>query len=547
MSNDNLVVRSHVGRDLVQSAGLFKTERHVVWEYVSNGLQYVDPGVAPVVRVTLQDRPKFIRISDNGRGMDWTGLNDFFQMHGENQDRKSGRPGRGRFGTGKSAAFGIADLLRVRTVRNGKRSTVELHRRAIERVTSGSPIPVGVIECEVPTAERNGTIVDIEQVHLRSFNRRSVIEFIERHLAHWKGVTVYVNGHECEFAEPPVAEQCIFEPTDEERAQFGDVRLVVKVAKGSLDEQLRGVAIFSNGVWHETTLAGSENREMSQYIFGEIDVPALDADTSAIRPYDMSRSMQLNRSNELVQCLLTFIGPHIEETRRRLVAEQQQQRRDEERRKLAAQAREIARILNEDFAKFRSEWSRTAARASGGADGGRLGEGGIGGDDDISAGTTVPARVIVENGGAGSGFDGRRTGGETPRTLNPILEPGSDGDPPVGGPAGGPGGQEGMRRPAGGFAIEFRDLGADAYRSRYPPDERTIYINLEHPQIVAARGLGSVDDPAFRRLAYEVAFAEYAVAFAHEKNRKAPYPDAAEALYDIRDTLNRITRRGASL
>ena len=47
-------------------------------------------------------------------------------MHGENIDRKAGRPGRGRFGTGKSAAFGIGDVLRLTTVRNGKRSKVEL-------------------------------------------------------------------------------------------------------------------------------------------------------------------------------------------------------------------------------------------------------------------------------------------------------------------------------------------------------------------------------------------------------------------------------------
>src|SRR5205823_4878147 len=51
------------------------------------------PGVPPVVRVTLDDRAKTIRIVDNGRGMDWAGLSTFFQMHGENQDRKSGRPG----------------------------------------------------------------------------------------------------------------------------------------------------------------------------------------------------------------------------------------------------------------------------------------------------------------------------------------------------------------------------------------------------------------------------------------------------------------------
>src|SRR2546425_4326359 len=106
-ATDQIYVKSHVARDLLQSAGIFKTDKLVVWEYVSNGLQYVEPGSNPVVRVIVDNKKKRIEVIDNGRGMDWSGLQNFFVMHGENIDRKSGKPGRGRFGTGKSAAFGI--------------------------------------------------------------------------------------------------------------------------------------------------------------------------------------------------------------------------------------------------------------------------------------------------------------------------------------------------------------------------------------------------------------------------------------------------------
>ena len=41
-----LKVTSHVGRDLLASAASFKNEAVVVWEYVVNSLQYVDPGVS---------------------------------------------------------------------------------------------------------------------------------------------------------------------------------------------------------------------------------------------------------------------------------------------------------------------------------------------------------------------------------------------------------------------------------------------------------------------------------------------------------------------
>src|SRR5437016_6934726 len=150
-TTDQIYVKSHVARDLLQSAGLFKTDKLVVWEYVSNGLQYLNPGTNPVVKVQLDSKNKKIVITDNGRGMDWAGLQNFFVMHGENIDRKEGRPGRGRFGTGKSAAFGIGDVLTITTVRNGKRSKVRLDRSEIESMSSADNIPVQTIEREVDT------------------------------------------------------------------------------------------------------------------------------------------------------------------------------------------------------------------------------------------------------------------------------------------------------------------------------------------------------------------------------------------------------------
>src|SRR5664279_3306256 len=127
-TNEAIFVTSHVSRDLLQNAALFKTDKLVIWEYVANGLQYVDPGTNPTVYVRLDSKGHRIRISDNGRGMTLDGLKNFFVMHGENLDRKLGTPGRGRFGTGKSAAFGIADVLRVTSVRDSRRSVVELTR-----------------------------------------------------------------------------------------------------------------------------------------------------------------------------------------------------------------------------------------------------------------------------------------------------------------------------------------------------------------------------------------------------------------------------------
>src|SRR5262245_11591688 len=136
-----LKVTSHIGRDLLASAASFKNEAVVVWEYVVNSLQYVDPGVSPRIQVTVLPGGKGIRIADNGSGMSVAKLEHYFQMHGENLERRAGRPGRGKFGTGKSAAFGIANTLRVDTVCDGKRNVVALTREMIN-ASDGEEIPI---------------------------------------------------------------------------------------------------------------------------------------------------------------------------------------------------------------------------------------------------------------------------------------------------------------------------------------------------------------------------------------------------------------------
>jgi Histidine kinase-, DNA gyrase B-, and HSP90-like ATPase len=542
---DPIYVRSHVARDLMQSAALFKTDKLVVWEYVSNGLQYVDVGTNPVVKVTLEGRKKLISIADNGRGMDWAGLKNFFLMHGENLDRKLGRPGRGRFGTGKSAAFGVGSTLRIRTVRCGRRSAVELKRSDIENMSSDAPIPVRELEREAPTSSPNGTVVEIEGIHLRSIDQAGIIHYVERQIARWpKSCTVYVNNHECEFSEPPISFQCRFRPNEILRATLGDVELVIKVSKKPIEEvDLRGIGIYSNGVWHETTLAGSEGREMTQYIFGEIDVPALETDNSPVPPFDMTRSMRLNAQNEVVQAIYTFIGQRIDEVRAELVTKEKERKKTEEARKLAEQASEIARVINEDFASFRHRLAKVKAKGPGRVDAVEISEPLQESQDDLLPGGDLPAQPVQTP-------DAHVSEGETPqghadpREVMPQFEQAIDGS--SGARKSGTD-RHRLSHAKGGFQVQFKQMGAESFRAQYIQDERAIYINLDHPLLAAALRAATIDDLSFRRLAYEVAFSEYAVALASEMVAHEEYWDPSDPIVDIRGTLDRVSRRGASL
>jgi len=132
MTNNNQIeVSTHVSRDFLQNAAYFNTMPKLVWEYVANSLDAAKEGEPVVVVVDVTSN--YVTISDNGLGMSRDELNNFFLMHGENIYRKKGKRVRGRFGTGKSAAFGLADILRIDASKDGLRNVVELSRDDIEK------------------------------------------------------------------------------------------------------------------------------------------------------------------------------------------------------------------------------------------------------------------------------------------------------------------------------------------------------------------------------------------------------------------------------
>ena len=106
------------------------------------------------------------------------------------------------------------------------------------------------------------------------------------------------------------------------------------------------------------------------------------------------------------------------------------------------------------------------------------------------------------------------------------------------------------QRPAGkrgGFRVEFKAMGTEEDRAIYRGEERVIYINLDHPQVSAAKGVGSIEDTTFLRLTYEVAFTEYAIAISSELGKRGEYSDWSDPIYEVRETVNRLARKGARL
>ncbi len=95
------------------------------------------------------------------------------------------------------------------------------------------------------------------------------------------------------------------------------------------------------------------------------------------------------------------------------------------------------------------------------------------------------------------------------------------------------------------FTFSFsRWVAKNIEQSTWARNGRSISI-LIPLQLSAAKGAANTDDPTFCRLASEVAFTEYARS--SELGRRGEYSDWIDPIYEIRQTVNRLARKGSHL
>ncbi len=451
------------------------------------------------------------------------------------------REGRETPAPSRSCGIGIARKLEVRTVRQGRCNVVELERRDIER-SGGAEIPVRWIERETPTKERNGTVVTISKLLVPRISQELVVRYVERQLPFFRqDPVVIVNGHRCQARRPQAVKERRFEPTDEQREVLGDVTLEVGVAAAPLDEGLYGVAVTTaSGALVAVESAGVEKKEFGTYLFGEVECPALEDERYELAPYDATRSLRLNPQHPVAAVLIGFIGASLEQVREELAEEFRHRRDEREFKELQRQADRIARILNEDLAEVRERFAELAALRRRG---------------NVSRAGAQPAGEDAEGFAEGGEEPGILDEAEPPREAEaagegrepPDIARRGEQDPAGSDRVGPRGGEGGRRRARGGLRVEYRNLGEDEERGRYDSADKVVLINLDHPMVAAARDALGIDDPGFLRLSYEVAFTTYALGLARELLAKDPELTGDDVLFEVRDTLRRVTRRAAAL
>lgn len=515
-----LHVTSHVARDLLQNAAYFNSVPKAVAEYVSNAIDNAPPrqSVHCAVRIARDG----IRISDDASGMSYTELSNFFQMHGVNIQRLRGRAVRGKFGTGKSAAFGIANALQIETVKEGKRNVVELRRPEVESAKDGQPIPVREVVANETTRAHPGTTIIIRDLNIKNIDANAARAYLEKLLGrHLRLHRITVNDTPCEFHEPESIKTFRFKPPRMVAEKIGSAACILKISKEPLGRDENAVAVLCNGFLHATTLAGRQSEPFVEFIFGEVEAPSLDEESGPIPPFDNTRNLALNPQNPRVQALTDWLGECIDEVREELVERDKRRRYSKEMRLLHKVADEISGYLNDDFKVVQQAmpWATMPGarhRNKAKKKGGRFGK---------ATADPIQTLSLVER---------------SRSLVNKLL--GREDDPHDASAA-----LANIRR--GGrveFEINYLHLGANAPRSRFIPDRRAIYLNRDHPQLRVAEAEAGIQSQAFKMLSYDVAFTEYALAVVSQlADQGIEVADPIDATDMVQEILDRLGRKAA--
>ncbi len=513
-----LAVVTHVGRDVLANAAHFATVPKAIYEYVSNSVDAAPPGRPCTVRVTIATAGprRRIEIADDASGMSREQLRAFFTMHGENALRRAGRKVRGRFGTGKIAAFGRADRLRVETVQSGVRNVAELTRRDLEDSQAGRPVRVRETVVEEATAAPDGTVVSIEDLQRGTrVDRSEIVRYLQRQLGrHLVQHIVLVEAERVAYAEPETTEEHRFPAPTSVTDLAGPLELIVKVAARPLAEEENGVAVLCDGFLNAMTLAGVEGKPEAHYLFGEIEAGILDDDSAPIPAFLSTRDLTLNPWNPIVAELLPWMRSSLEGVRRELVRRAGERRRAEELKELERLGSELSTLLD---AIYRGERIRVVA----------------------SAPAAQPEIVTPVEIAAPAEPRERKPRSDTgiPRGPRPARA-----EPPPPAPilTGAIPSLHGARLPAG-FGVAFRHAGEQSPRAFYVPEERGIVINLDHPEATASLVNGGPTSPFFAHYCMRTALEEFTLVMVAELG----YPDAPEIAREIRERSDRYSRQFA--
>ena len=528
------------GRAVLDSATDFTNEGKAVGEYVKNSWQYTDKH--PNVEIIVDQQNKSIHIKDDSRGMSIDDLRTrFFVLHKRNIDRQKGKIKRGEYGTGKAAALGIGEILRVTTVHNNLINQFEIHRADCEdEIKSAKSVPIRwhPENQNKKTSKNNGTTIDIEGfLYDRPISIQSIKDFLQtKTLPEKKAYTHEENGIEVntiinltlneekiEEEEIEFSKEIPITLSDEEKKYFDSMDFTIRIADRRLKPDEQGIRIFCNGIFKAFIKTPLANK--SEYIFGDCECPKLM--TEKHPPiFDSNRNNQINEDNKFGSDFKRFVMRHVDIYRKELEKEDKENKKKEKDEITKKEEQKMKEFFNSIFKEQELEFQKIAAKARGNIDKKddfvpELGE------SKITFGKDFGIKIVDGDEGIGipniqpsPNPDPNPNPNHDPKTTNEKFEKDINSNESKGKE------RKAKKKPSGGgFDFKYENIGKAEDRADYNPEERIITVNLSHPFIEKLYKASNEDTsmPKFRRGAYEAAAVEFAAAIVILKGKSNMY------------------------
>ena len=535
---------THAGRSLLQEAGRFSNEGKVVGEYVKNSWQYTDHD--PTVEIFIYQENKSIRIKDNSNGMDLKDINErFLVLHQENIERAKGKIGRGEFGTGKIAALGIGETLRVRTIRNKKINEFEIRRKDCNAKISEKEVKVHWLKKDQSTSEKNGTIVDILEINLkRPIKTNTIKEFLQSktltETVYDFKINLYLQEEKLEKKEIPFSKEFKIKVDDEQKKLLGNTELLIKIADKKLDKDDQGIKVFTKGIYK--AFIKSPPARFNEFIFGECSCDKLIDENQHPPIFDSSRREELNEDNDLAKKFKEFVLIEVDKIRLKYVKEQDAKRDKEKEEALKKEAEKLADFLNNDYKDEELEFQKRKAKAKGNIDDKEKDIPSLG-ETKLVIGKDFNVNIVEGDGEAGV-KDGRGDGdggeGDGQGKQGGVLERTNENTNHKGKEK-----KMRKRKSGGGFKIDFEPLGKESYRADYDDENRMIVVNLDHPFMKKIEEMaGSRLKTNYMRPAYEAAIFEYAAAVTTQKGASNLIDDQlTDGVIEMQKKVDQLLRK----
>lgn len=309
---------------------MYSTLPPVIAELVSNSY---DADAKEVTISLFDEGSKNIIVEDDGHGMSFQEINNKFLLIGRNrritEDSQKSESGKrdviGKKGLGKLAFFGIAEHIRIETVRNNKRTIFELDWKEIKKINESEnpgvpnkPYAPKLIEKEVEVDKKQGTKMILSRIKRKS-------EFAPRHLAMSLAkafqifnesdfkTTIYHNSeeepvnvsNELRYNNIDISYEWNFPKDLKPKIDYGFADLIegkLISAKDTVPSDMRGVALFSRGklVNNYNFLDVKATSHGYSYITGWLDVDFIEEfEGDVISTNRQSLNWELGETSEL--------------------------------------------------------------------------------------------------------------------------------------------------------------------------------------------------------------------------------------------------------